>query len=144
MIKIRKMENNDFMPVISILHEQISPMYGNYTLEEDMKYLKNEWKKYCSGSSLVAEENGKIVGYISIIFTDNYDRFTPFVYSIAVTNDYQSKGVGSKLVDAACTALKEKGYSNVELTVLIKNERAANFYEKNGFSKIKFLMEKKF
>lgn len=63
-------------------------------------------------------------------FKDEY----PAHLHIDILPDYQSKGIGSKLIKAFCDNLKEKGVKGVMLIVGTENEGARRFYERNGFT----------
>lgn len=71
----------------------------------------------CEFLSLVAETDGNIVGHI--LFTpveltnDKHDLKIAGLAPMAVSTQYQKKGVGSKLVDAGLEYCKSKGYDAV-------------------------------
>lgn len=55
---------------------------------------------------------------------------------IDILDDYQRKGLGSKLVNALSEHLKVKGIGGLMLTVGRTNELGINFYKKYGFSEL--------
>ena len=57
-----------------------------------------------------------------------------FIYHTAVDPGFRHQGIGTKLVDAAMHALKEKGISKVALVVFDRNEAGNAFWEKAGFT----------
>ncbi len=63
------------------------------------------------------------------IYKDKY----PAHLHIDILPDYQSKGIGSKLINAYCNYLKENGINGVMLIVGSDNDGARRFYERNGF-----------
>lgn len=69
----------------------------------------------------IYEENGVVKGFIGLI--DSY------IAGIFVSREYQSKGIGKKLLAHA----KEKCIQ-LSLQVYKKNNRALSFYLKEGFS----------
>lgn len=63
------------------------------------------------------------------IYKDKY----PAHLHIDILPEYQSKGIGSKLITAFCDDLKERGIKGVMLIVGNDNTGARRFYERNGF-----------
>lgn len=53
---------------------------------------------------------------------------------IDILPDYQSKGIGSKLINAFCDNIKAQGIDGVMLIVGSENEGARRFYQRNGFT----------
>lgn len=69
----------------------------------------------------IFEEDDVVKGFIGVV-ENNY------IGGIFVKKDHQRDGVGQKLIDY-CKAK----YHYLTLNVFIKNQRAINFYNKNGF-----------
>lgn len=63
-----------------------------------------------------------------------YKKDYPAHLHIDILPDYQSKGIGSKLIKAFCDNLKEQNVKGVMLIVGTENEGARRFYERNGFT----------
>lgn len=76
----------------------------------------------------VYEDMG-ICGYISSYF----DGRTLEILNFCIKENYQRKGIGSILLQEIINKTKEKGLQNVILEVRSSNEKAINFYNKNGF-----------
>ena len=58
---------------------------------------------------------------------------------VNVTADYQGKGIGSQLIATLLEKLKSMYVEGVRLIVARKNQRACNFYAKNGFEDIDYI-----
>lgn len=105
--------------------------------------FRDAWKRRIDGACLVAEENQEIIGAIIaeelVTFLENSSRIT----SLFVKKEWQGKGVGGKLMEMALSALKEKGYGNVSLTVALDNKKAISLYEKEGFRPFRMIYLKK-
>ena len=71
---------------------------------------------------------GEILGHA--IYSFKY----PAHLHIDILPDYQSKGIGSKLIKAFCDNLREQNVKGVMLIVGTENEGARRFYERNGFT----------
>lgn len=81
---------------------------------------------------LVAEENGKIAGFLSVI--ENYDCAD--VMMIATGLSYRRKGVATKLLSEAIGMLKNLGVNRLLLEVNETNIGAIELYKKLGFKQI--------
>ena len=85
----------------------------------------------------VAElENRRFLSEALIEMYDHaiYKKDYPAHLHIDILPDYQSKGIGSKLIKAFCDNLKEQGVKGVMLIVGCENDGARRFYERNGFT----------
>lgn len=113
----------------NIHSEDLMKLYQNvgwsaYT--EDLDLLKEAIMK--SLDVITAWEDGELVGLIRTIG----DGLTIlFIQDILVQNDYQNRGIGSRLLQE----ILEK-YASVRQKVLLTEEAedVRAFYEKNGFS----------
>lgn len=63
-----------------------------------------------------------------------YKKDYPAHLHIDILPDYQSKGIGSKLIKTFCDNLKEQNVKGVMLIVGTDNDGARRFYERNGFT----------
>ncbi|MCD6248665.1 MAG: ribosomal protein S18-alanine N-acetyltransferase [Hadesarchaea archaeon] len=79
---------------------------------------------------LVAEVNGKIVGYAIAVM--RWWR-TGHILAIGVDPLYRRRGIGSMLMTSALNRLREKGAREVRLEVRASNRAAQKFYLKLGF-----------
>jgi GNAT superfamily N-acetyltransferase len=98
-------------------------------------YISDFGKKTDIG--LVAEIEGKLVGAIWTRLFKGYgfvDETTPEL-SMAIDTDFRNKGIGSKLLIAILSKLKELGYKQVSLSVDNRNF-AYQLYLKIGFKDI--------
>lgn len=78
---------------------------------------------------LVATSDEKVVGYLGALdIIDDYN-----IVGVAVDNSYQRKGIGTKLLKALIKIANNHQVQTLSLEVDEKNEKAINFYKKNGF-----------
>ena len=77
----------------------------------------------------VAEENGKLLGYVGIscVLDEGY------IGNIAVYPAARKKGVGTALLERVFSLAKDEGLSFVSLEVRVSNLAAISLYEKLGF-----------
>lgn len=105
--------------------------------EKDLNYFLNEQYIY------VAEEDGKIVGFITgEIFKKKvwYTVQLGSINNLYIIEKYRNNGIGKKLMQTMINALKEKGITNIELNTFSSNVDAIKFYEKLGFKKANLQM----
>jgi len=57
----------------------------------------------------------------------------PNLEDLFVMPEFRSRGIGSMLLDAAITAVREAGYTQLGLGVAVDNPGAIRLYERNGF-----------
>lgn len=124
------MENN-----IIIRSMKIDDVDEVYKVEEDCfvdpwskdsirKELKNDLARY-----LVAEIDGKIVGYVGVWFVVDEGHIT----NVAVHSDYRGKKIGDRLVKEMVELCKENNLVAMTLEVRTSNTIAQNLYRKYGF-----------
>lgn len=89
------------------------------------KYLRRN-----PGTCFVAECGGQIVG---VILSGNDGR-RGFIHHTAVHPRFRRRGIGSRLVENALTALRSCGINKVALVVFERNRDGNAFWEKMGFS----------
>ncbi|MHC1582198.1 MAG: ribosomal protein S18-alanine N-acetyltransferase [Candidatus Syntropharchaeia archaeon] len=127
MLVIRPFKRKDFRVVLDI--EKRSFLDGDPLLYMELYEL------YPDGF-LVAEVDGRIVGFIIAILTmDGEGR----IFSIAVDEGYRRKGIGTALLNSAFEILKEKGVDSVRLEVRVTNHPAQSLYRKLGFVDVGFI-----
>lgn len=82
---------------------------------------------------LAAEEDDKIVGYISAQ-KGGLNRIAHSAYIVVgILLKYRGKGIGTEFFKQLDKWAEEKNISRLELTVICENEIARHLYEKNGF-----------
>ena len=72
----------------------------------------------------------------SVIPHEKYKEEYPAHLHIDILPEYQHMGLGTKLMNALCDHLRQKGIKGVMFTVWHKNHNAIKFYEKYGFKLI--------
>jgi len=82
---------------------------------------------------LVAQENGRIVGYVIAILQG---ESLGHIVSIGISPKHRRRGVGSALTIRILEALKRLGAESVRLEVRRSNIAAQRFYEKLGFRQV--------
>jgi len=80
---------------------------------------------------LIAEINGKVVGYI--VGNINEGCKEGHILDIAIDPAYRGQGIGTILVEHISEMFKRKGANKVRLEVKLKNIEARRFYSHLGF-----------
>lgn len=119
---IELMNYEDLKQVVAIDNECFK---DPWPMENFINELNN--KELCS--LYVEKENDEVISYGSIWFMfENCD-----IVRIAVKNKYQRLGYGQKMLDKLLLEAGKKGCEYAHLEVRTSNEKALNFYNKNGF-----------
>ena len=87
---------------------------------------------------VVCLDKGEVVGF-AIAFIYVYpplflEKTCGFISDIAVTNEYQRKGIGSTLLERVFTWFAARGIKRVELRVASQNQIGYAFWKKHGFT----------
>lgn len=93
---------------------------------------------------LVAEDDGKLVGYIAASpknFDDRRSRYAE-IDNLGVISSYRQQGVGKKLMDACLQWAKDEGFQKAHLRCYSANVGALEFYKRNGFQDISVSLER--
>ena len=98
--------------------------YDIPSISEFTNRIKNISKSF---PYLVAEENGKVVGYA-------YDWTCEL--SIYLDKDARSKKIGSQLYDTLEKELVSQGYVNLLACISLPNDISIAFHKKRGFNQV--------
>ncbi len=87
----------------------------------------------------VAEIGGEIIGQIFIQLSHhrfNQKRFpsTGYLQSFRIKKAFRNRGIGTRLINRAEEALKERGYIRAIIAVAQHNKDARRLYERYGYS----------
>lgn len=90
------------------------------------------------GTVLVAEEDGRVVGWIHVVSTPvlETDLYAE-IAGLVVDERCRSRGIGLALLDAAESWARDAGCTTIRVRSRIARERAHAFYERHGFRRIK-------
>ncbi|PAD21656.1 GNAT family N-acetyltransferase [Terribacillus saccharophilus] len=102
------------------------------TPEQQQKQLER-FEQQNNSTIFVAEEKGKLVGYlIAIGGTVKRTKHCAYLV-IGILQEYRGKGIGSKLFDKVIKWAPKHNVSRLELTVVTENKAGLALYKKSGF-----------
>ncbi len=113
--------------------------------EVDSRRLVEQHSSDGNQASLVAEIDGKVVGYM--ISTTLYAGFgikkSAWIMSIGILPEFMGQGLGLKLAEKTCKIYKEKGVKSIYSSVLWDSIDVLSFFKKLGFKRSEFINLKK-
>lgn len=110
-----------------------------------VKTIEHQISEGMDKSSLVAEVNGQVVGYM--ISTTLYAGFgikkSAWIMAIGVHPDHMGQGIGMKLAHKICEIYKERGVDYIYSSVVWDSTDVLSFFKKLGFERSEFINLKK-
>lgn len=106
----------------------------------DSIFSKEEFCNIINNKEMfIAKIDKKIIGYVLLSSRkwkkNGYiERNELNIDAIGVDENYRNQGIGTKLIEYVKKYAKEKGYTDLRLTVNEENENARHLYEKMGFA----------
>ena len=125
MIKYRLATLSDFGAVQTIENECFKEPYST----EDLRY---EFEGNPVNKIIVAENDGKVIGFIDFLITFNSST----IMQVAVTKEFRKNGIATQLLSEMENSFPKEIDDLVEtitLEVRESNEAAKNLYLKNGY-----------
>ncbi len=94
--------------------------------------FRRELEENVAARYLVAEKNGRVVGYAGawVILDESH------ITNIAVEQEERGQGIGRKLTEALLDYLSNLGAAYATLEVRVSNEWAQNLYRSLGFTAV--------
>ena len=146
MVSIRKISINDLDQLQKVSRKTFHDTFAAVNTPENMaKYLEEELSAAKLSMELsntdsefyFAEDNSEVIGYLKLNFgqaqTELKDRRALEIERIYVLASHQGKHIGQLLYQHAINVAKEINADYVWLGVWEENQKAINFYRKNGF-----------
>ena len=145
-IQIEKVSVINIDDLQKISRDTFYETFVTSTSEENMRlYLENNFSKEQLSNELENSNSefyfaileNEVIGYLKLNFSEAQTELNDVnaleVERVYVRNNYHGKGVGQQLLDYAIQLAKQKNMQAVWLGVWENNQRAINFYKKNGF-----------
>lgn len=140
-VNIREITLND-AEAIQNIRKAISEDDGEVNF---VKIIEQQISEGSEKSSLVAEINGAVVGYMisSTLYAGFGIKKSAWIMAIGVHPDYMGQGIGLKLARKICEVYKDKGIKNIYSSVLWDSTDVLSFFKKLGFERSDFINLKK-
>jgi ribosomal-protein-alanine N-acetyltransferase len=129
---IRRCDLSDLIPVMEINLKTLPEHYSDYFYESLLAEMPEAF--------LVAEKNGKLVGYIMCKTEYGFSNFKKLgfvkkghVVSVAVLEEHRRFGLGRAIIEEAINGAKSKRCDELYLEVRCSNTDAVRLYENLGF-----------
>jgi predicted N-acetyltransferase YhbS len=130
-MNIRQEKVSDYKSVFDLIKNAFESEIHSDHREQFLVERLRKSDNFIPELSIVAENNGEIVGYIlltKIKIKNSETEFTSLALApVAVKNDYQNNGIGSKLILFAHSKALELNYDSI---ALLGHE---NYYPKFGY-----------
>ena len=126
MVRVMKIEDYD---QIYALWSKIKG-FGIRSIDDSREGIERFLKRNPT-TSVVAEEDGKIVGAILC----GHDGRRGCFYHVCVDEEYRMQGIGNSMVVFAMEALKEEKINKVSLIAFTKNDIGNAFWKEIGWTK---------
>lgn len=145
MIKIRTAQESDKKPILELLVELGRPKPCNKS--ETMRfgklitsYINDKDKKL-----LVACQDSKIIGLVSILFLTRLNRTQEELYvpELIVSTEHQNKGAGRKLIGHCIKIAKRRKCFRIRLESGYPRKGSHQFYKRIGFEDYALTFRKK-
>lgn len=104
--------------------------FGIRSVDDSREGIERFLKRNPS-TSVVAEEDGKVVGAILC----GHDGRRGCLYHVCVDESYRMRGIGKAMVVFAMEALKEEKINKVSLIAFTKNDAGNAFWNEIGWTK---------
>lgn len=138
---------SNFEKKVSLYHVENRPDI----LKDAPDLSKKEFKRMLKSKNwiiLVAEDNGKTMGYCKTLIKDVGNKYWTSmkllsVYDLYVDSEFRHNGVATELLNEIKTIGKQIGAAQIDLEVWSFNQSAINLYKKTGFSPQRIKMELK-
>ena len=133
-IRLAKSEDKEHCSVLLNVLSEVSPN-SNDIFDSG---IFNDLISNKRGSLLIAEEEGKVLGMVSISFNLalRYNGEYCQLEELVVHTEARGKNVGGLLVEEALKLAKNRGCKEFGLYLLESTKHNQSFYEKYGFRKI--------
>ena len=128
---------NDFLYEAIFIPEGVAAPPRSIVEQEDLQVYIRDFGRQPDDHCLVAEVDGRIVGAVWVRVMNDYGHIDDKTPSLAISlyKDYRNQGLGTELLQRMLDLLREKGYSQVSLSVL-KANYALRMYRNAGFEVI--------
>ena len=138
---IRKITPSDYTEVVSLWRNEIGNPNVN---EENMTSVMSKMNEDDNYRTFVAVCENKVVGFITTLQALAVGNEVGFLWicGLVVAEDYQNRGIGTKLLNCIEKYASERKLSSIILNSGFQRKDAHVFYEHNGYEKHSYCITK--
>lgn len=143
---IRVVDEEDISSVVDIEKRSLSPVYEEEDIDYEKDRLKNYFKEFLERDRMILiEDEDEVLGFLhSRSYEDPISgQKIRDILTITLHLDHFGEGLGKELMSYERKDARNKGIDIMKLEVLSSNERAIEFYKKQGFDEKKKIMTDK-
>ena len=134
-ISITKATDKDIPFILELLYDLDRPIPID---EKEIKIFKNKIKDYFldpQKTILVAKQDSKIVGLVSIILLRRLNRakLEMYIPELVVTKEFRHSGIGKKMIQHCLDLAKKKDCYRIRLESGNQRKDSHKFYKSIGF-----------
>jgi ribosomal protein S18 acetylase RimI-like enzyme len=134
---VRICEEKDLPDVVGLITQlaEVSRVEKEFQLNQFRKMFQKMAEQPEIYSNYVYETNGKVTGFISIVFymTFFHRVGSAQVNELVVDDYFRGQGIGQALMQAAEQEARQRGMDELEVGTEKENLAAQKFYRKYGF-----------
>lgn len=135
MLEIRPLDTISIDSLVDTFLEAFSDYATTFSRQQVLSNLNRRGFK--AEYSYGMFDNDRLVSFVFNGIRNYNGRFTAYDTGTGTLKDYRQKGLTSRLLQHAESALKEKGIGGYLLEVLCDNAPAVALYEKTGFATVR-------
>jgi len=120
-MEIREMKGTDIDAVVAIEEQNFRDPWTPTIFKDELSQSSRTY--------YVAEMNGRVIGYMGMIWILDEGHIT----NVAVDTAFHGHGYGRELMKVVADLAFEKGMKSLTLEVRASNKRAIHVYEQLGF-----------
>lgn len=151
---IRKATINDLDSIVNLNHKLCQKEFKEYdpTINPDYSITdkgKEDFKKDLTKENsigFVVEDDNKIIGYVIGYFYKgesyrNVDQIGE-IGNMWIDDEYRSQGIGKEFIENLEKWFKEKNVKRIKVVATFQNQKAIDFYKREGFKEYEVIFEK--
>jgi ribosomal protein S18 acetylase RimI-like enzyme len=128
---ITKMQEGDLDQVISLSSSSTELQTGTNSPQFYSRETLSRWIQSLNGILLVAKVNDVFAGFSITAY--NPDSRDGYIHTVDVAPQFQSKGIGSQLIDKTLVELERTDCNHVYCLIQPTNESSKALFSKFGF-----------
>ncbi|HEX9061963.1 MAG TPA: GNAT family N-acetyltransferase [Clostridia bacterium] len=134
-MRIRNLREGDASQVLNLI-EQCGPYVAPYNV-----YAYWILENYYSSTCYIAEENNRIIGFISGMPSN--DKQSIFIWQLCVHSEFRGRRIAVSLLDSLISKAKELKFEKIELSISESNSDSQNLFKSYLHKNDMELLEKK-